>query len=451
MSDPTASRTDVPAPGRARAVSRTDELELIISSLTTCALFSLPHGLFDAIADRFTHLSVGFSIASILVSTLVTGVCYALGTCFVLHLMARAYWVGLVGLQRTFPQGIDWERTKNLGPLTRAHYRDTLPTQASLIDRADRFASSLFAVISMLTLYLLWIGAIIVSALVASGVIGERFGATNASLGVASLILVVLFAGVPLVVHLLDAQLAARVRGLRESRVFAGIVATLRRVSGIAYPQRLVLPVQLTLQSNTRPWLFFAVLIVAIIGAILVGNVRFAAWRDFTVSGAFTFLSDEEVDRFMRSTYYEDQPSDIDRFRPWPRISSFSQRGSFLRVFLPYHPVRDDLVLNARCGEPGERESDERIACVRGLWSVKLGEHTADLSTFLPAQRADISMRGLVGVVPLSGLEPGMHALEIVWNPDGVDDLVLDDRYGTASFEYAIPFLFSPEFERAIP
>ena len=60
-------------------------------------------------------------------------------------------------------------------------------------------------------------------------------------------------------------------------------------------------------------------------------------------------------------------------------------------------------------------------------------------------------MRGLVGVVPLSGLEPGMHALEIVWNPDGADDLVLDDRYGTASFEYAIPFLFSPEFERTMP
>jgi len=39
---------------------RTDELELIISSLTTFALFTLPGWLFERYADVYTQLSVTF-------------------------------------------------------------------------------------------------------------------------------------------------------------------------------------------------------------------------------------------------------------------------------------------------------------------------------------------------------------------------------------------------------
>jgi hypothetical protein len=42
----------------ARLRDRTDELELIISGLTTVALFTLPGWLFEQIAESYTHLSV---------------------------------------------------------------------------------------------------------------------------------------------------------------------------------------------------------------------------------------------------------------------------------------------------------------------------------------------------------------------------------------------------------
>ncbi|MEE4300416.1 MAG: hypothetical protein V2J24_13320, partial [Pseudomonadales bacterium] len=233
-----------------RLRTRTDELELIISSLTIFALFSLPGWLYDRFADSYTHLSTGFAIAGLIVATLITGICYLLGACFVVHLMARAYWVGLIGLRIAFPEGIDWHRTKNLGPLTREHYRASLPTQSELIHSTDRFASSLFAVISMLTLYTLWFGGLVVISMVAAGLVGARFGVTNTAMGFGFLGLVVLFAGVPLLVYLLDAQVAARVRALAESRAYGALVSGLRRISAIAYPRRLILPVQLTLQSN---------------------------------------------------------------------------------------------------------------------------------------------------------------------------------------------------------
>lgn len=72
-SDPRANVPEDPALERLR--TRTDELELIISSLTIFALFSLPGWLYDRLADSYTHLSTGFAIAGILVVTLITGVC----------------------------------------------------------------------------------------------------------------------------------------------------------------------------------------------------------------------------------------------------------------------------------------------------------------------------------------------------------------------------------------
>ena len=75
-----------------RLRDRTDELELIISSLTIFALFSLPGWLFDRLADSYTHLSTGLAIAGNLGTTLLAGTCYGLAACFVVHLMARAYW-----------------------------------------------------------------------------------------------------------------------------------------------------------------------------------------------------------------------------------------------------------------------------------------------------------------------------------------------------------------------
>ena len=432
-----------------RLRDRTDELELIISSLTIFALFSFPGWLFDKIADVYTHLSTSLAIASTIGTTLLAGVCYGLAACFVVHLMARAYWVGLIGLRTVFPGGIDWSKTPGLGPLSRQYYRDVLPDLDTVIHNTDRLASSLFAVISMLTLSVLWFGTILITILVVSGVIGARFGVTNTGIGIGSLVLVAVFFGVPILVYLLDAQIASRVPRLRDSRGFARVVRILKRIAGLAYPQRLVLPVQLTLQSNTRPVAFFVALAVSVLIIVVVGNTRAAAWRNFTLSNEFAYLDTTDVQRGIRSTYYEDMPSPLDRIRGWPRVDSFNQRGSFVRLFLPYQPLRDNLVLDQLCGSADE--APDRVACLRQLWTVSIDGRPVSMESFQPAERADLGMRGLIGLVPLTGLEPGLRRIEVAWNPGAADEATpLDDRYTQINVRYVIPIAFSPDFERPL-
>ena len=429
-----------------RLRDRTDELELIISSLTIFALFSIPGWLFDKIADIYTHLSTSLAVASTVGTTLLAGTSYGLAACFVVHLMARAYWVGLIGLRTVFPDGINWSKTPGLGPLSRQYYRDTLPDLDTVIQSTDRLASSLFAVISMLTLSILWFGTILVSILVMSAAIGTRFGLTNTAMGIGTAVLLVLFVGVPILVYLLDAQLASRVLRLRDSRIFVSLVRVLRHIASLAYPQRLVLPVQLTLQSNTRPVAFFAALILGIIVIVAVGTTRSAAWNNFTLSGEFTYLDTAQIREGLRSTYYEDMPSSLDRMRAWPRVDTFNQSGGFARLFLPYQPLRDNLVLDQLCGSA--EETPDPVACLRQLWTVDIDGRPVSMASFEPAERADLGMRGLIGLVPLTGLEPGLRRIEVVWNPSAADDgAPLDDRYTQVNSRYVIPIAFSPNFE----
>jgi len=429
-----------------RLRDRTDELELIISSLTIFALFSVPSWLFDKIADISTHLSTSLAIASTVGITLLAGTSFGLAACFVVHLMARAYWVGLIGLRTVFPDGINWSKTPGLGPLSRQYYRDTLPDLDTVIQNTDRLASSLFAVISMLTLSLLWFGTILIVILVVSGAVGARFGLTNAGIGIGTVVLLMVFLGIPIIVYLLDRQLASRVPRLRDSRVFAGLVRFLSRIAGFAYPQRLVRPVQLTLQSNTRPLAFFAALTLSIIVIVVVGNMRAVAWQNFTLSGEFTYLDTAQVQEGLRSTYYEDMPSPLDRLRGWPRVDSFNQSGSFVRLFLPYQPLRDNLVLDHLCGSA--EEAPDPVACLRQLWTVAIDGRPVSMADFEPAERADLRMRGLIGLVPLTGLEPGLRRIEVLWNPGAAEEAApLDDRYTQVNSRYVIPIAFSPSFE----
>ncbi|MEL6868432.1 MAG: hypothetical protein AAFO81_01400 [Pseudomonadota bacterium] len=447
---PDTNLQDKPSDALKSLRDRTDELELIVSSLTTFALISLPSWLFEGLSQTYTHLSTIMAIAGTLGIMLVTGICYGLAACFIVHLMVRAYWVGLIGLRTVFPEGIDWRRTPGIGPLTKRYYQKTLPDLETATQSADRLASSLFAVISLLTLGTLWVGLVIMITLVGGGWIGARLGLTNTAIGIATIILVSVFTLVPIVIWLLDSVLAQRFPNLQQNRGFTAVVRMLSRLYGLIYPQRLVLPVQLTLQSNTRPIIFYVALSASIVMIGAVGGARLAGWQSFTLSGAFTYLDDDDVGGGFRSTHYEDIQSRDDRLRGWPRVSSFTQKSTHISLFLPYQPLRDNLILDRLCKDADEEE--EAAVCLRRLWAVSINDQAVDMEQFISAERFDLKMRGLIGLVPTTGLEPGMHQITVVWNPEAdEDDEPIDDRYVQARASYNIPIAFTPDIEAALP
>ena len=117
-----------------------------------------------------------------------------------------------------------------------------------------------------------------------------------------------------------------------------------------------------------------------------------------------------------------------------------------MRLFLPYQPLRDNLLLDQLCGSA--ETAPDPIACLRQLWTVSIEGKPVSMAGFDSAERADLNMRGLLGVVPLTGLEPGLRRIEVVWNPAADEqDVPLDDRYTDTTFRFVIPIVFAPAVE----
>ncbi|MEN1729358.1 MAG: hypothetical protein AAGJ52_13045 [Pseudomonadota bacterium] len=423
---------------------RTDEIELIISGLTTVALFTLPGLLFDTLMDIHSHQTVIMVMGANIALMLVPGLFYVLGCCFAIHLMIRAYWAGLIGLRTVFPQGVNWDKTPGLGPVGRAFYRNHLPDLSKAIASADHLASSLFSVISLIALGMIWASVLIGLIIAVAGFIGAQTGHTNLAISAALVISITLLAGASVLLWLVDAKFGRWFPSLLERNWYRKLVHGLIRYNNFLSPQRLILPVQLTLQSNTRPRLFSFVFGGGILLIILVGTTIYERWTQFTLSEEFRYLDDAVVAEGFRSTYYENLRSSRDRIRFYPMIDRFVQQEAVMTVFIPYFPLRDNLVMDTTC-DPESPPLD----CLRGLWTISLGERTLAQESLIPAERFDLNLRGLMGVVSLDGLQPGLHTLELVWN-EGGDATQLDDRYDVEELRYNIPFVFSPAYEIAL-
>jgi hypothetical protein len=413
---------------------RTDELELIISGISLLALLTAPGWLFEQWARLEVHAEGSRHILLSLTFQLLSGLSMTLAAAFVLHLAVRAYWVGLIGLKATFPDGIRWDSVRSIGPIAREYYRQRLPDLDTAIDAADRVASIVFAMVSLVTLSVLWMGALLggISALTLSlavflGVNGELFNSVAVNVLTAVALLLVLPA------LLLDSAWVAR-RFPTPKPWLRSVVRGLTALQGILVPRRLVLPVQMTLESNLPNWAFTAVFLLLVVGSAVLGRVQERSVREFAYVSSYDYFSDADSEAGLRSAYYENLRSERDVLARVPLIPADLVADGHLRLFLPYLPERDNPVLRQRCPDA---VTANRRECLAGLWSVALDAKPVALDSFVPAERRDLGLRGLHGYLSLAGLAPGRHELQVQWSGDGA-----------AAQVYRIPFWFSPPYQQ---
>ncbi len=432
-----------PAPSERRIAferlrERTDELELIISGISLVALVALPGWLFaqwarlEVHAEGIYHLVVSFGFP------LAIGLSYTLAGVFLLHLATRAYWVGLIGLKATFPRGIRWDRVDSFGPVMRDRYRRSLVDFDTAIDAADRFASVVFAVVSLVALSVLWIGGVLAVIAAGSLLLGSaiEIPERTANLLIGTFGTLVFLAA--LLIPVLDRG-SAWLRG-PDKPPSAGLrraIGWLNAVQGFLFPQRLLLPVQFMLESNLPRRTFsiaFGILmfLTAIIGVVQLNSAnRFAPFI-----GGYAFLDDKAAAAGLRTAYYENLRAADDALLRVPTIPSDLVDEAYLRVFLPYVPERDNVLLEGRC----EAGTDRRT-CIAGLWTLSIDGRALDPASFESAERRDLGMRGLQGYVPMAGLAAGRHELRAVWNAAG------GDRRSRKTASYVIPFWFAPPYQ----
>ena len=433
-----------------RLRERTDELELIISGLLAFALLTVPGRAFDAWAANSVHVEGVFEMATWFGFAVVVGLSYSLAFAFIVHLAIRGYWVAMIGLKSVFPEGIRWDRVPLMGPVSKAYYRERIGDLGSVIDRADRAASMLFAMAILFALSLVWVAVLAIAMIAIAASPGLLSDDPDRISRVLLFIVWAAFILLALIPWFAEKRIARRAAAGGASPRTEGLVRRLLHVYAFLVPQRLIQPVQLTLQSNLPGRGFMVVYVLVITVAMVFSGVQVANSARFSLLHRYQVLTGEAVDHGMVSAHYEDMRGPDDVLLRFPMIPSDRASGTHLRLFIPHQPQRDNPLARERCPglvdganrARGEGAADVAVDCLASMWQLTLDGEPVPLDDFLPIERRDLQLRGLVGYIQIAQLPQGRHDLRLAWNPDGGDEGDLRRR------DYRIPFWSTPALNR---
>lgn len=433
-----------PDPDRAwarRLHELTGEVELIISGGMLLALAQAPEHLdawWDSLRPHLTNpyytvVFVGWYYLKLMVYTLVGA--------FGVHIFARAYWVGLLGLDSVFPHGIRWERIR-YGPIAKRTYREAFRPLATLARRADHFGSTIFSFAFWIVLLFL-VSTTIAATAGVGAVILHRWVLRSVTVSALWWALLGAFVMAPTVATLVDRLAGERLdTGGRLARAIRGAL----RGSYFVFGGPLLLPIQFTLTSNLRRGAMQGMMIgvfAVLVGIFLAGEV--ARSGDFVISASEAFPA-RPGPAAASGRYYEDASPDAVS-RGLPSIQSDVVEGPYVRLRLPFLARRDADRLNEQCPElpalsrrgplrtslrdapPEPAQERAVIACMAAQWTVRLDGAPVSPEWVLDMP-SGAGIEGLVTYLSTDALAPGTHLLEVSEVPPGPGNGRADDEEG---------------------
>jgi hypothetical protein len=351
--------------------------------------------------------------------------------------------VGLIGLKAAFPKGIRWDRVTSVGPMTRDLYRRIIGDMDTSIASIDRFASAVFALLSLIALSVIWISVLLVVLFGTSIGLGYLLGLPQRASSFFLVIFAVFVIGVPALIMLLDFGWSWIGKDREPPVSLRKFVVWLNEIQKLYLPQRLMLQVQLLLEASMPRRTFSIVFGSVILLTTFLGVTQLQIARKFAPFGSYDFMSDTDASTGIRTAYYENLRSTDDALLQLPMIPADMLADAYLRVFLPHVPSRDNPLLENICSTATDAQvaTETRRICLTQLWRLSLDDKPINGSSFELAERRDLGMRGLQGYVSTKGLALGRHVLIAEWNPD---DKNVERR---ARATYRIPFWFSPLYQ----
>lgn len=423
----TGETTEHPGRGRSENVnlSRTWELELFISGATVFALLQASGVVDDWWARTDPHLADPASMGAFFAYYYAKLMLYTLIATFLIHLVARAYWVAMIGLHSVFPGGVRWDELK-LGPAFLETYRSRLPSMENSIRRLDDVSTLLF-VGGAVVLLTFGFSVVLVVALGALALLISSVFLGGSHVVAVGTVLLIVVSTVPAIGKAIDAA-RGRKRGpdARPSRGLRVVALASYHLGGMTMLGPLSLVMATNLGRRRSKWLM-ALVFGGIVGTFVVRDILMG--NDMLRADSHLYLPDQRPAQYADPAFYEDRRSAGEVFPTLPSIQSEVIRGPYLRLFIPVTPDRHNDVVAERCPEVPEFDSGIRlapvrpdpeppdvsllIACLARLQPVSLDGARLDGLGFRITTDAKSGLRGLLAFIPVSMLQPGEHLLRV--------------------------------------
>ena len=404
--------------------SPTWELELFLSGAFVFATFQLP-GLIERLYVTLDpHATDAMGIVLFMGALYGKAIAFTLMTMFLVHLIARAYWVALLGLQSVFPRGINWPQM-NVGPIGKDLYQTSAPRMSRIIASLDNVCSVVFSVGLLIvfvflfsTLFLAAAGALAYGMAVAFND-GQRTKAFFYA--ILSVFLVVTVGGV-----VIDRRYGARLAP--SSRAYRAVRGVLR-VSYEMNLMRLTGPIMWTLMTNVGRRRATILMYIAIFGLVIVSAAdRLVEANVLSINSYDYFGTSRSHEVAFR--FYENQREPGKTYPRSPSIQSDIIRDPYVRLFIPYSPRRHNAVIARDC--PGMKPLQSRglrfggdnymadsvtapvLACIAKIHSVTLdGVPRRDLE-FSFYQQPVSGLKGVITYIPAESLSRGRHVIGVL-------------------------------------
>jgi hypothetical protein len=412
-SEPTANDV-IPMPGR---TTPTWEMELLVSGATVFGLLQLP-----SLTDRVLfglYNGSGLEMAS-MITPLWVYVKFTVLTLiftFIAHLCLRGYWVALVGLHSVYPLGIQWGNLdKKMGPNYVAASRETVGTMAQIIERADNRASRVFGVgFGMATTMLM---PIVLVSLLLVGIriylaLGGPGGDTMVWVVMGAVMLLFLPFGL---LVLWDRQRGAAMapesfqsRCLRAAFRFYGKLGMSRASNPL-----------ITLFASNEGGRSSSIVLGTMMGVVmLVVLAEGVGPRLGWDTGSFDGLPKDRVmspDTVLPVHYASQRGSGV-MLVPPPHIPDPVVRGSYLKLFVPYLPMRHTPAMQRLCPEAlaatDDGASRARLDCLASIHALAVDGQALQVP-FDAGEDPATGQRGMVAMIPVAALSPGRHELTVM-------------------------------------
>jgi hypothetical protein len=414
---------------------RTWELELLISGAIVVALFKLPavvDGLLDQLAphasrDLFQIPFLLYYMAKLALTPMVL--------ILISHILLRGLWVGMVGINALFPDGIKWHKL-DLGPVQRPFYEANASPQR-LEQTVDRICSALFSVLfiilSFVTAMAFWALLSMTTAVILKAVVpGVDF--RDLVLKVFWTMGLVVF--IPVILASLVDQLAKKWPSiLQKAPRLRRLAAAVMRffywafLGFLWYPPTALLASNLT-RRKLRWWqgvlasLPFAIIAPLVVILPLLGPHLMSSVNSYVYAPARSQESGMSANHYD-SLRTPDAPITV------PRIQSDMVSEPYIRLYLPYDARRDnprlaeicpdldpfridgDLVAAIRRAPSTVEERTAALACFAKLWSVSLNEKAVTDPELMFADDPQSGGRGVVVYLPTEDLPKGRNLLQV--------------------------------------
>jgi hypothetical protein len=416
-SDPELSAAGVPD------TSPTWELELLISGAVLFGLFQLP-GALDSFFSRLEpHTTDATYSALFVVQLYVRAIVYALIASFVVHLVARAYWVGLVGLHSVFPRGVKWEEMR-AGPISLEVYRERFSSLPSVIARTDNFCSVIFSFAFLLVILFAFTvfitGVMALTAYVLAQLLFRGRHVRDLFFTFAFVLAVV-----PALTQVVDRRLGPKLaRDSRRARVIRTLARAGHRISLL----RVTGPIFLTLLTNFGRRKLTTIFYAAFISVILFVALDRLAQKNVISVNSYDYFG-LSASHGVNYRFYENQRDAGAIYARVPSVQADVIRDPYVKLFIPYSPRAHNSLIARDC--PNVRPLQERgvqfgpdtllsdslaapvLRCLALIHAVTInGTPRPDLE-FSFYEHPQTGIKGIIAYIPTDELPRGRNVITV--------------------------------------